>query len=473
MKRVVLFLFITLVINNLVAQNITVSTNECLEMLNTIWILSNGSDDAASKSMVEKQFSKFKSHNVVKKMYIRNYQDRVFYYEPEFVYKSLPFFALFLKIDNNVVKLDKTKLDENKDIKACFDPDELDSFISDLSDFYNKSNFHAYYLKNIKSNKKNIDSTKNDIKLIDTNKINDIFGTDIKSVNFIVPLIQVSNNFRMPLVIVNDEFLPLFFSFSDELHHCIVFDENYPDNYSFDLIYALSVKQVKAYTSTSHDLPGALFYFLRSYNNISQNCVYNMSNLITTWMPFLLIDKYYKDDVKYRDYFIDKANHYGFYWHKDALCFMDNYYSNRNQFKTITDYVPQIEGFLCYISSVYQDVEISKLTNPDQFTDFYVTSVFPAHYSVLDLSKENVDIRITFSKQIKEVLSVHINSLHTLTHNVKYKYEIVNPNTLVVSIPVDVIKSIGFYGLKIKAYHVNDVNGNNLISDFIVNYYQP
>ena len=73
MKRVVLFLFITLVINNLVAQNITVSTNECLEMLNTIWILSNGSDDAASKSMVEKQFSKFKSHNVVKKMYIRNY----------------------------------------------------------------------------------------------------------------------------------------------------------------------------------------------------------------------------------------------------------------------------------------------------------------------------------------------------------------------------------------------------------------
>ena len=80
---------------------------------------------------------------------------------------------------------------------------------------------------------------------------------------------------------------------------------------------------------------------------------------------------------------------------------------------------------------------------------------------------------VTFSKQIKEVLSVHINSLHTLTHNVKYKYEIVNPNTLVVSIPVDVIKSIGFYGLKIKAYHVNDVNGNNLISDFIVNYYQP
>ena len=89
------------------------------------------------------------------------------------------------------------------------------------------------------------------------------------------------------------------------------------------------------------------------------------------------------------------------------------------------------------------------------------------------MSKEQIDIFVTFSQNVDTVMSVSLLSLYEHNSDVEFTFNLLNPTTLKVSIPVVNAKKIGFYGIKIKANHVNNSFGLPMSSDFSVNYYQP
>lgn len=148
---------------------------------------------------------------------------------------------------------------------------------------------------------------------------------------------------------------------------------------------------------------------------------------------------------------------------------MRHYYDNRSSYKSIIDFIPQLEGYICTLPSALSKLNFEKEYRRSTF----VTDVFPAPYTTLDMSKEQIDIFISFSQNIDTVMAVSMLSLFEYNRDVNCTFKLINSNTLQVSIPSATAKKIGFYGVKIKANHVNNSFGLPMSSDFSVNYYQP
>ena len=183
-----------------------------------------------------------------------------------------------------------------------------------------------------------------------------------------------------------------------------------------------------------------------------------------------MIDEYFNGNViSDAGKYIKNANNIGFSWHEDGLKFMRHYYDNRSFYKSIIDFIPQLEGYICTLPSALSKLNFEKEYRRSTF----VTDVFPAPYTTLDMSKEQIDIFVTFSQNVDTVMSVSLLSLYEHNSDVEFTFNLLNPTTLKVSIPVVNAKKIGFYGIKIKANHVNNSFGLPMSSDFSVNYYQP
>lgn len=467
-----MLLFITtLHAQNLSNQfNLTVQNNECLDLLNTVWILGNGTDDVHTQQLINDKFSHLSNHMAVRMLKAYDKELSVFQ-TAYFKNVSLPYTALKMQINkNNTISISKKDLQNCEIHYADWDVDRIDEFVKQLNDFYSVSGFHSFYQETLNKNNDNLKYLQRNITRIDLKKVNEIFGLNINSVRFISPIIIPSNDYSVPYLIVDDNLLPIFYNHRNEAF--------YPSNYAplynnkvgdplFALFVALSDNCLSKYTSSSAELPGAIFSLMMAMGkdkNIS------IENFINQWLPLLLIDEYFNGNViSDAGKYIKNANNIGFSWHEDGLKFMRHYYDNRSSYKSIIDFIPQFEGYICTLPSVLSKLNFEKEYRRSTF----VTDVFPAPYTTLDMSKEQIDIFVTFSQNVDTVMSVSLLSLYEHNSDVKFTFNLLNPTTLKVSIPVVNAKKIGFYGIKIKANHVNNSFGLPMSSDFSVNYYQP
>ena len=110
-----MFLFITtLHAQNLSNQfNLTVQNNECLDLLNTVWIFGNGTDDVHTQQLINDKFSHLSNHMAVRMLKAYDKELSVFQ-TAYFKNVSLPYTALKMQINkNNTISISK------KDLQNC------------------------------------------------------------------------------------------------------------------------------------------------------------------------------------------------------------------------------------------------------------------------------------------------------------------------------------------------------------------
>lgn len=137
-----------------------------------------------------------------------------FYFCMRFEYVVLPEIALKMKITNGEINIDAAELTPTGSLYPHFKKEKAEHFLSCLNDFYRKSNFHSYYNTVIKQAEKQL-YTPN----IDIHKLNAILGSDIGSVQYIVPVTRLDSIHGVPYVYVDNSLLPMFYNEESELQY--------------------------------------------------------------------------------------------------------------------------------------------------------------------------------------------------------------------------------------------------------------
>lgn len=187
---------------------------------------------------------------------------------------------------------------------------------------------------------------------------------------------------------------------------------------------------------------------------------------MSKWMPVLLLDQYYTDRPEVRAHYTSQMLSRGFFWHPNAIDYMQYYYTHRHIYKTVADFIPQMCGYVAHLDKV-ADYHNARSEKP------YVTDVYPAPDTELCLSQDSVVVRVRFSKPIASLSAVNVNALYTHScPDSYYRYTLVDNNTVLsFSISAEAARKIGFSGISIDAGNVKSITNLPLEAGFSVKYY--
>jgi len=105
----------------------------------------------------------------------------------------------------------------------------------------------------------------------------------------------------------------------------------------------------------------------------------------------LFVNMYYRENPTTTDkYEIVKNERHGFIWMERATVFMDNFYSNRKVYPYIDDFMPQLIGFLKFVS---KNIEI--ITNEYKNKNPYVVNIFPISDSEIDACLREITVHFS------------------------------------------------------------------------------
>lgn len=457
-----------LALSGLQAQTVRVTGNECLELLNTVWILANGSSDADSYQNVTGHFGDFSTHRVVDMLRKQNHE--VMVYGTNFENVVLPYTALQMKIGKNgTIVFDMKEFESGKMLRSYWKADEMPKFIDALGDFYQKSEFNRYYTSVMEKeggflSMLNINGT--GVNLTDINRI---LGSDIKDVNFVVGchLDRINPDYAVPFVYVDGRLLPMYFDVRSELVCPSGFVKSglaQRREYALGLFTALVAEELRNEDGNSFipEYYGALLTLVDSENDKQG---FQLWNFMSRWAPLLLMDEYMKDTPD-ADRYIAKAENWGFFWHRSAMEYMQYYYTNRDKYPQFIDFVPQLTAYIAYLP---ENIALVK-SGYDVRNNAYVESIYPSPRTELDMSGSTIDFEVKFSQPvIASTVKITINSLYKPSSEISITRSMTDDRTLKFSIPTDVARQLGFYGLTVNA--VSRIN--RPVKALNVTYFQP
>lgn len=479
-KKSFLTILLSLIVGlNLSAQVAKVKTDEFIELLNTVWILSNGCSDTAVYNAVYNNFGNYANHSVVKLFKADNANSAI-NYSHNFQYAVLPYFALKLSEDKNgKICFDEKGFENDCLLSPFWKKNSIKQIVSDLSDFRRVSDFKSYYDNNLKFNQAQEVVYNLTAKTIDAEVVGEIFGRKINSVSFYQVKTRPQFDLGVPFVSVDGEIMPVFSCLSDEMLNPsyiipgeFVRQQLPKYNLVLGLMTALVVDEFGDVDGDLKDVCSKCSESLLHLYDVKVNEFdVDDKNLVSKWFPLVLMNDYSKNAKTSgcATDFIRKAYEMGFVWHLDALDFMRNYYENRSVYVRLKDFLPQLVGYMSLLATTSNEIKAEY----DFCHSPFIKSVFPAEGTVLDMSNDSIVITIHFSQEILNLKSVTINSLRKTKDNKSYSYSMIAPETLSFRISTKEARNIGFYGISIASDSVTNVLGNNMVRDFSVKYYLP
>lgn len=462
----VLFAFFAIL--GLSAQAVSVTGNECLELLNTVWILANGSSDTDSYQNVTTHFGDFSTHRAVDML--RKQNDEVMIYCTNFENVVLPYTAMQMKIGKNgAIVFDMREFEPGKMLRSYWKADEMSKFIDALDDFYQKSDFNQYYTSVMKKeggflSMLNIYGT--GVNLIEINRI---LGSDIKNVKFVVGyhLDRINPDYAVPFAYVDGRLLPMYFDVRSEMVCPSGFVKSgliQRREYALGLFTALVSEELRNESDNSF-ISGYYEALLTIVDSENDKQGFQLWNFMSHWAPLLLMDEYMKDTPD-ADRYITKAENWGFCWHRSAIEYMQYYYTNRDKYSRFIDFVPQLKAYVAYLP---ENIALMK-SDYDVRNNAYVESIYPSPQTELDMSGRTIDFEVKFSQPvIASAVKININSIYKPSSEISIIRTMTDDRTLKFSIPTDVARQIGFYGLTVNAVS----RMNRPVKDLNVTYFQP
>lgn len=134
-----------------------------------------------------------------------------------------------------------------------------------------------------------------------------------------------------------------------------------------------------------------------------RHAAYNQAAIPFEWLTRLSVLMYLRDnDPQEIPFQITIDDNQGFIWQRRAVAFMENFYANRDRYPYFSDFMPQMVSFLDFTAQEFDNV-----LNEYQNRHPYVVNVYPAAGSKLDLTRDTVEFRMSFSEPMNTYCHGH------------------------------------------------------------------
>lgn len=166
------------------------------------------------------------------------------------------------------------------------------------------------------------------------------------------------------------------------------------------------------------------------------------------------------------NYYVSLEYSSGFCWMPRSFYFMRHFYDNRDKYKTIGDFIPQLVASFNY--NVLEDYDN---TIEEYRAAPYIVEVFPAPGSKLDLDQDTVRIEVKFSRE----MNTGAEGISLLTRNKIYtkgggRTFWLDSCTYAIYITPGYIRKTGFYGFQFYKGFIQSSNFYSIPEEYQIVY---
>ncbi|WP_295939108.1 DUF4932 domain-containing protein [uncultured Alistipes sp.] len=312
-------------------------------------------------------------------------------------YDAISSLAYTLEIHSGNIRLqqgfDMSRMQDNTDLTRI-DPRWtkaiLTRYLTLLNDFYKKSWFRKFFESNqslYATAKERMDLL---LQKVDTQWFEEFFGEPFGSSDIYISLTNGSSNYA------------LFHAVDDSRHGILIgcsADRNGDPDFNFITFRSTLHEFLHRFCNPLGEkyrpqMEPAATSIIPHIEKLLAKGGYGPVYFGSEWLTRLAVLMYLRDHSPEQVPSQTAADHrVGFIWQQRAVGFMENFYANRDRYRYFRDYMPQLVGFLGFTAREFEKV-VAEFENRRP----YVTNVYPAPGTEIDLSMEVVEFRIKFSE---------------------------------------------------------------------------
>lgn len=475
MKRIVFLisLFITTALNCQAECKLSsAKVDELYELTSIVWRLAGASEYnecmiSNYANAVDRYFTPYKKHPIIAYCKKIRKARAISYDTPLSV-------VAFLTIENENIKYINGYCAKSIiDIDARWTEAFLDKYIQLLDDFYKASKFHDFFVSQnhiYRQAEQIIDSLI--IKHIDIRWFEDFFNTKFPELQVFVSLSNGPSNYSLGK------------SYYPQVRRGIIMGGIRDDYYKKGKFTHSPLLFNTILHEITHAMePLALSYFkqsktasIKAYEKreeIFRETGVGFEGVHVEWLTRLYVIQYLKSHftkVEVNKQILHEMS-VGFIWMHRSHDFMRHFDENRDKYKTIVDFLPQLAAH--YNHSILHEYDIIEREWLMKIP--YVTDVFPAPDSEIDFNQDSIRIEFTFSRD----MNINAEGYRLLMRNPlaasncnenDFRTFWLNPRKYVCIGSTDALKQIGFYGIELSSDFMQADGGYNMAKDYKVKY---
>ena len=308
---------------------------------------------------VDKYFEKYKNHPLIEfSKTLRN--------EYGVSYDAVAVFSVFLEIKNGKIDFNKNLKIENLDDR--WQQDSIPKYIKLLNDFYKKTKFHDFFLKNEKIRKTAEENFAKEITdKVDFNWFKSFFRVlPKKKFRIIISLLNGGSNYGLTLVHKDgsEEFYAIIGSSKTDKNGFPIYEdknETVINTLIHEICHSFCNPSVFEYLNEL--LPQATIFYQLNQEKLQKMAYIRPESFLYEIFVRACVLQYNKDQHKYDDFTLVQEVNNGFLWVPQLLEILEKYKNNTN-YKTFNDFMPEIVKLQNSIvpQELYDEIEKQKPT---------------------------------------------------------------------------------------------------------------
>ena len=394
--------------------------------------------------------------------------------------------AMMTEIDGGYVRVnDDCNVESKELLYTVWDRRSHDEYMRLLDDFYRKSRFRRFYERH-KAMYEDVVATFDKMYDIDTGWFEDTYGVPFVTISVFINMTGGFNSYELPFT--GDAVIGGFF-------YCIGKNTGNLSMARRSCLMTGDAKRiiVKAITREllSDDIKcgGEAVAYIEKVAAAMDGfmpCTASSMGVEEMWREWVVRlgsilyfqenrPEYMPDTLTYLwcvNKMVRKDADEGFIWQFRSVDFLRHYQADRGTYRTFADFLPQLEGHLGFVAENMIDVKMEYENRHP-----YVTDVYPAPYTELDLSSDSVTVVFTFS----EAMETQGYGFGLLCRDEGYFDRLgcgdnvyrafwADEKRFAVNVKSEDVKNAGIYGIKISKDAVHDIFLYPMVNDFAVEW---
>lgn len=460
-KKIV-FLLLFIVNFNVCFSQIYAKVDERFELTSIVFRLSEAEEYVNNEvlnyvSDIDIYFAKYKKHPLIE--YIKYIREK-----DEVAYNAVSNFANHLKNKNNEFVLSEKDINCLVEYDLRWNKETLTQLVKLLNSFYRDSKFSTFYKNNNKLYSEAEVRFEKELKKIHFKWFESFFGKPLQNVSIYISLCNGRSNYALGNGILigssqtDMEGIPVFNY--DDIAPVIIHElcHNFTNPIFLDMSEELKMKLDSASDIIYPYVKNLLEVV--AYENAQAIYLEGFNNLFT--------NMYYRDYPSgFEKYNISNNENYGFIWMSRAMLFMESFYSNRNLYPTINEFIPELANFLTFTANNIEYIsEEYKMKFPQ------ITSIFPSLNDEIDSSIK--EIRINFSHSMNNSFGIlnctddsYVIPQFTITEESMLNLWSIDKRTLILPV---ILKEKSLYGFTLPKGIFQAESTHGLKEDFEVRF---
>lgn len=341
---------------------------------------------------VDSYFKPFESHPAVS--YVKEIRE-----SQSIGYDAIANAALHLKIDKKGVKVDPAKASLSG-LGKRWTKESFAKFVKLINGFYKDTEFQKFYDKHEKLRTQVEERMNQSLQIINIDWFKDIFAEKFAFPKVYPAMGNGGSNYNIP-DLTNDAGFSILIGCSLEGDEIPAFSRKLPI-IVHELGHGFTRSLIENHWEEMKPYAEKIFQHGSIKEIMASNAYGSAKVMINEWITNLIVCLYLYDNKQIKEFtYGELISDYqikgGYIWMERSVDFMKNFYANRGIYTRLDDFMPQIVGFLRYIS---ENIQVIQSEFDNSFP--YVTNVYPAMNSTIDYNTNLTEIRISFSQPMNK-----------------------------------------------------------------------